>query len=79
MLEVITFGEPMNMSLWYYQNISKSTFFQKNIYVNGRIFIADVCNIDAEVLSCDELVEYFRNHCDFLDYYRLKTGLTNCL
>ena len=52
-------------------------FFQKNMYLNGCVLIADVCNMDGQVLSCDVLVEFFRHHCSFLDYYRLKTGLIN--
>ena len=47
------------------------------MYVNGCILIADVCNMDGQILSCDVLVEFFRHHCSFLHYYRLKTGLTN--
>ena len=78
-LEVITISESMNMLLWYNPHISKSNFFQKNMYVNGCIFIADVSNMDGQTLSCDILVEFFHHHCSFLDYYRLKTGLTNYL
>ena len=76
-LEVTTISKPMNMPLWYNPHISKSIFFQKNMYLNGCILIADVCNMDGQVLSCDVLVEFFRHHCGFLDYYRLKTGLIN--
>ena len=78
-LEVNTINKPINMALWYNPHISKSNFFQKNMYINGCIFISNVCNMYGQILSCDVLVEFFHHHCSFLDYYRLKTGLTNYL
>ena len=73
----ISKNDPMSMPLWYNPFISKSVLYNKSMYYNGCIYIADICKGRGEILSCDELNELYHHNLNFLDYHRLKLGLNN--
>ena len=76
MLESISYTNPMNMPLWYNPHISRSTLFNKQLYSKGCVYISDICKNDGQILSCEELIDVYHQSCNFLEYHRLKMGLT---
>ena len=66
----------MNMPLWYNLHISRLPLFNKNLY-EGCIHIADIFKSDGKILSGNEIYDLYYQHCNFLEYHRLKTGLSN--
>ena len=76
-LEAISSTNVITMPLWYYPPISKSGLFVEKMYANACVHIADVYNGTGELLSCNDRRDLYHHQCNFIDYHRLKTGLSN--
>ena len=57
--------------------VTKSVLFDKSMYANGCIYIADVYKNTGDIFSPNELYQFFHHRFNFLDYHRLKMGFKN--
>ena len=77
--QLMSYRDPLSMPLWYNPHISKYELFIKNLYSNGCIHVSDVCKGNAVILTPGELSGLYHYCPNFLEYQRLKSGVTKFL
>ena len=71
--------EALCTGLWNNPNVVTNGMINENLYRNGCVYIADLCDCSYKVYDVPTIKQLYQTSLNFLEYYRLSRGINNYL